>query len=62
VVAQTRAEWLTVIELVRRATALKTVGLTVNILIVLHLVRIVRGKGRAPMNAGRPPHYRTRRP
>jgi uncharacterized membrane protein (DUF2068 family) len=47
------AEWLTVIatsllvrlelyELVRRATALKAVGLTVNILIVLHLVRHVR--------------------
>jgi len=67
------AEWLTVIatsllvplelyELVRRATALKTVGLTVNILIVFYLVRVVRGKGRAPMNAGRPPHHRTRRP
>ena len=51
------AEWLTIIatsllvplelyELVRRATTLKTVGLTVNILIVLYLLRVVRAKGR----------------
>jgi len=67
------AEWLTIIatsllvplelyELIRRATALKTVGLTVNILIVLYLVRVVRAKGRRPMNAERPPQHRARLP
>jgi uncharacterized membrane protein (DUF2068 family) len=47
------AEWLTVIatslliplevyELVRQPTALKAIGITVNVLIVLYLIRVVR--------------------
>ena len=52
------AEWLTVIatallvpfelyELVHRASALKAVGLLVNVAIVIYLVRVVRRRGRS---------------
>ena len=53
------AEWLTVVatslllplelyELVRRASLLKAAGLTVNLLIVLYLLRVVRRGARSP--------------
>jgi uncharacterized membrane protein (DUF2068 family) len=53
------AEWLTVVatsllvpfeayELAKRASWLKTIGLAVNVLIVLYLLRVVRTRGRMP--------------